>query len=166
MKHQINSFKVAFRGIWFAIKSESHIRFHLIAGMYVIIFSFFYNISIEQWGIIILLISSVITAEIFNTALEQLCNLSTESYDPVARIAKDVAAGAVLVLTFAAIAIAVLFYFDIKVISAIISFFLSNPLLLTLFILSLVVSFIFIKLGPMGFSDIYYKLKRKNTPPQ
>ena len=97
MKRQINSFKFAFRGIWFTIKNESHMRFHMVAGFYVILFSFFYNFSKAEWAIILVLIASIMTAEIFNTCLEQLCNLNTQSYDPIARIAKDVAAGAVLV---------------------------------------------------------------------
>lgn len=161
MKHQLNSFKVAFRGIRFAIKSESHIRFHLIAGFYVILFSFFYSLSKAQWGIIFLLISSIITAELFNTAIEALCNLNTQSYDPVVKITKDIAAGAVLILTVAAVAVAVVFYFDTAVIINIIGFFIANPLLLTLLILSFIISGIFVALGPMGIADIYYKLKRK-----
>lgn len=161
MKHQINSFKVAFKGIWYVIKSESHLRFHIIAGLYVIFFSFFYPLTKTQWGIIILLISSVITAEIFNTAIEEVCNLNTQSYDPVVKIAKDVAAGAVLILTVAAVAVAFMFYFDLAVIRNIISFFLSSPLLLILLILSFVISVLFVAWGPMGIADTYYKFKRK-----
>lgn len=161
MKHQLNSFKVAFRGIWFAIKSESHIRFHLIAGFYVILFSFFYSLSAAQWGVLLLLIGSVITAELFNTAIEELCNLNTQSYDPIVKVTKDIAAGAVLVLTVAAVATAFIFYFDLAVIQSIIGFFLNRPFLLVLLIISFVISALFTALGPMGFVEVYYKFKRK-----
>lgn len=162
MKHQLKSFKVAFDGIWYTIKHESHMRFHMVAGFYVILFSyFFFHLSKAQWGVILLLISSVMTAEIFNTSLEEVCNLNTQSYDPIARIAKDVAAGAVLILTVAAVVVAFVFYFDMVIIGQIINFFLSEPLCLTLLIISFILSAVFVILGPIGMADIYYKIKRK-----
>ncbi len=161
MKHQINSFKFAFRGIWFTIKNESHMRFHMVAGFYVILFSFFYNFSKAEWAIILVLIASIMTAEIFNTCLEQLCNLNTQSYDPIARIAKDVAAGAVLAFTFVAVTIAYLFYFDLNTINYIVQFFLQRPALLVLLVLSFILSALFIGFGPMGAKRIYHKIKSK-----
>lgn len=160
MKHQINSFKVAFQGIWFAIKSESHIRFHLVAGIYVIIFSFFYSLSKAQWAAILLLIASVLTAELFNTAIEALCTLNTQSYDQIVKITKDVAAGAVLLLSVAAVVVAFIFYFDLAVIQSIIAFFLARIPLLVLLIISFIISALFIALGPMGIANIHYKLKK------
>lgn len=160
MKHQINSFKVAFQGIWFAIKSESHIRFHLVAGVYVIIFSFFYSLSKAQWAAILLLIASILTAELFNTAIEALCALNTQSYDQIVKITKDVAAGAVLLLSVAAVVIAFIFYFDLAVIQSIIAFFLARIPLLVLLIISFIISALFVALGPMGIANIHYKLKK------
>lgn len=160
MKHQINSFKVAFKGIAFTIKNESHMRFHIIASFYVILFSFFYELTKAQWGVVLLLISSVMTAEIFNTSLEEICNLNTESYNPIVKIAKDVAAGAVLILSIAAVAIAFLFYFDLNIIKNIFIFFLANPLWLSFLVISFIFSAIFIISGPMGIADFYYKHKR------
>lgn len=159
MRRQLNSFKVAFKGIWYAIKSESHMRFHLVTGFYVILFSFFFGLSKAQWGVVLILITSIITAEVFNTAIEEVCNLNTESYDPLVRIAKDVAAGAVLVLSFAAVAIAFIFYFDIGKITAIALFILTTPWLLILFIVSIIMSLVFIVMGPMGFTKIYHRFK-------
>ncbi|MGN1130512.1 MAG: diacylglycerol kinase family protein [Ruminococcus sp.] len=161
MKHQINSFKFAFRGIWFTIKNECHMRFHMVAGFYVILFSFFYNLSKAQWAVILLLIASIMSAEIFNTCLEQLCNLNTQSYDPIARVAKDVAAGAVLVFTFVAVAVAYLFYFDLKTINSIVQFFLQNPILAVLLVLSFILSALFVGFGPLGAKRVYHKIKSK-----
>ncbi len=161
MKHQVNSFKVAFQGIWYTIKSESHMRFHMVAGLYVILFSFFYNLSKVQWAIVILLIASVMVAEVFNTCLEQLCNLNTDSYDPIAKIAKDIAAGAVLILSFAAAAVGFLFYFNLEIIGNILSYFLCNPLMLVLFVISFAVAVLFIGFGPNGIKKVYNKIKVK-----
>ncbi len=161
MKRQLNSFKVAFKGIWYAIKSESHMRFHLIAGLYVIIFSLFFGLSKAQWGVILILITSIIASEIFNTAIEEVCNLNTKGYDPLVRIAKDVSAGAVLVLSLAAVAVAVIFYLDIKKITAVATLILTTPWLLILFVVSIIMSLVFIVMGPMGFTKIYHRFKVK-----
>lgn len=129
--------------------------------MYVILFSFFYNLSKVQWAVIIVLIASVMVAEIFNTSLEQVCNLNTDSYDPIVKIAKDIAAGAVLILSFAAVAVAFLFYFDLEIIGSIINYFLCNPIILVLFTISFAIAILFICLGPTGFSRVYHKIKAK-----
>lgn len=161
MKHQINSFKVAFKGILYTIKSESHMRFHMAAGFYVILFSFFYNLSTTQWAVVIMLIGLVMVAEVFNTCLEELCNLSTQSYDPIARVAKDIAAGAVLILALISIVVAILFYFDLAVISGIIAFFIANPILLVLLLLSFIGAILFVGYGPKKAFSIYHKHKAK-----
>lgn len=133
----------------------------MVAGLYVILFSFFYNLSKVQWAIVILLIASVMVAEVFNTCLEQLCNLNTDSYDPIAKIAKDIAAGAVLILSFAAAAVGFLFYFNLEIIGNILSYFLCNPLMLVLFVISFAVAILFIGFGPNGIKKVYNKIKAK-----
>ena len=161
MKRQLNSFKVAFKGIWYAIKSESHMRFHLVAGFYIIIFSLFFGLSKAQWGVVLMLIASILTAEIFNTAIEEVCNLSRDSFDPIVRIAKDVAAGAVLVLAIVAVSVAFIFYFDIGKITAVALHVFTTPWLLILFIVSIIISIVFIVMGPMGLSKVYHRFKNK-----
>ena len=161
MKQQLSSFKVALRGIRHTIKSESHLRFHLVAGFYVIIFSIFFGLSKAQWGVILILIASIIASEIFNTALEEACNLGAEGYNPLVRIAKDVAAGAVLVLSIAAVSVAFIFYFDIEKITAVAMHVFTTPWLLILFIVSIIISLVFIVMGPMGFTKIYHRFRVK-----
>lgn len=161
MKRQLNSFKVAFTGIWYAIKNESHMRFHLVAGFYVIIFSLFFGLTKAQWGVVLILIASILAAEIFNTAIEEVCNLNKDSFDPLVRIAKDVAAGAVLVLSFAAVAVAFIFYFDIEKITLVFLHVFTTPGLLILFIVSIIISLVFIVMGPMGLSKIYHRFRVK-----
>lgn len=161
MKRQLNSFKWAFRGLWYAVKAESHMRFHITAGFYVILFSFFYSLTKAQWAVVLLLIASVIGAEAFNTCAEEICNLNKDSYDPMVKIAKDTAAGAVLAVSAAAVAVAVLFYLDIDTILYIVNFFLNKPVLLVLLLLSFAAAALFIVRGPMGFSELYHKIRIK-----
>ena len=113
MKKQLKSFKAAFAGIWSAVKSEAHLRFHLVAACYVIAFSFFYELSKAQWAVLLLLIGAVIAAELFNTALENVCDLVTKERDEHIKIAKDASAAAVLVLSIAAVVVAFVFFFDL-----------------------------------------------------
>lgn len=145
MKKQLKSFKAAFVGIADAVKSEGHLRFHLVAACYVIVFSIcFYNLSAAQWAVLLLLIGAVIAAEFFNTAIENVCDLVTREQNEHIRIAKDVSAAAVLVLSAVAVAVAFIFYFDLDKISFIFQYFISRPWLLILFLLSLIISVVFI----------------------
>lgn len=161
MKHQLQSFKCAAKGIIFAIKHESHMRFHIVAAVYVAVFSLFYSFSPSQVATLALVISSVIAAEVFNTSLEELCNLDTDSYNLLAKNAKDLAAGAVLVLSVAAAVIGFIFFFDLEIIRGIIAFFAVNPLLLFALVLSVILSVIFVALGPVGLADKFYKHRKK-----
>lgn len=144
MKKQLKSFGAAFRGIFNAVKTEGHLRFHLVAACYVTAFSFFYDLSAAQWAVLIFIIGSIIAAELFNTAIENVCDLVTEKYNEHIRIAKDFAAAAVLVLSAAAVVTAFVFYFDIDKIQYIAQYFISRPWLLILFVLSLIISVVFI----------------------
>lgn len=150
MKSQIFSFDCALRGIWSAICSEGHLRFHITAGFYVFLFSVFYGLSAAQYAVLILLITSVIASEIFNTAVENMCDLVTRENNEVIRLVKDMSAGAVLLLSVAAAATVVLFFWDIHTIIKIIKFFADNLICAILLAFSAVISFFFIWLGPKG----------------
>lgn len=144
MRKQLKSFKAAFVGIGYAIKSEGHLRFHLVAAFYVIAFSFFYDLSKIQWAVLLLLIGAILAAELFNTAIENACDLVTDEYDKRIKIAKDCSAAAVLILSIAAVVVAFIFYFDISKIQYIFKFFISRVWLLILFLFSLIISVAFI----------------------
>lgn len=161
MKKQILSFSYAFKGIWYTVKNESHMRFHMVAGFYVLLFSLFYNFSTAQTALLIILIALVIAAEIVNTCVEELCNLVADRYEPLVKVAKDTAAGAVLVLSIAAAAVAVVFFLDFDVLYGIFLFFMSNPVLLVLLVISVVFSVVFIWLGPVGIKEKFLRLKVK-----
>lgn len=162
MIKQLLSFKSAFKGVWYTIKSESHMRFHMVAGFYVLLFSLFYEFSVSQTALLILLIASVMFAEIINTCLEELCNLVADRYEPIVKIVKDMAAGAVLVLSIASAIIAIIFFWNVPVIMQILSYFAKNIFMLVLLIISAVISVIFVALGPTGIKTVFLRLKFKN----
>ena len=80
-----------------ATRRQRNLRYHLLMAVMVVMLSLFLNISRVELAVITLVIGVVITAELFNSAVEELVDLVAEDYHPTAKAAKDVAAGAVLV---------------------------------------------------------------------
>ena len=148
MKKQLKSFGCAIKGFFGAVCSEGHLRFHLVAAVYVLVFSSFYNFTAAQWAVLIILIALVIAAELVNTAIEDTCDAVTTEQNEHIRRAKDMAAGAVLVLSIAAAAIAVMFFWNLEVIKNIFAYFSQNIPMLILLIISAVVSVLFIAISP------------------
>lgn len=131
----------------------------MVAGFYVLLFSFFYNFSAAQTALLVILIALILFAEIVNTCIEELCNLICDRYEPLVKVAKDTAAGAVLVLSIAAAITAVIFFLDFDVIYGIFLFFCANPVLFALLIISADFSVVFVALGPVGIKEKFLKLK-------
>lgn len=93
-----DSFIYAFRGIRDSFKSEYNFKIHLILALVAICLGFLLNISVSEWFCILLVISLVIAAELFNTSIESLADAVSPEDDPLIKKTKDAAAGAVLVL--------------------------------------------------------------------
>ena len=110
MKKQLKSFGYAFEGIISAIKSESHLRFHLVAAFYVFLFAAVSDFTHTQWVALILTVCLVIFSELVNTALEEVCDLYSKDINPKIKRIKDVSAGAVLILAIGA-AVSAVFLF-------------------------------------------------------
>lgn len=140
----INSFKNAFVGILSAVASERHMRVHIVVASYVLWFSRFYNFTISEYAIILMVIALVISAEMFNTSLENVVDLASPSYHEKAKKAKDTAAGAVLISAVFAAIIGIIFFIDINVLTDIFNYFKSSIIRIVLLILSIVFSIIFI----------------------
>ncbi|GGE47134.1 diacylglycerol kinase [Pullulanibacillus camelliae] len=104
----IKKFGFAFSGIGKAFKKERNLRYHTLAVFCVVAVSFFLHISRMDWTILILLMALVVTAELFNTAIERVVDLVTLDEHPLAKEAKDIAAGAVVVTAIAAVIIGIL----------------------------------------------------------
>lgn len=99
----IKSFGYAFTGIYKLFKSESNARIHLFATICAMIAGILLRISKTEWCIVLIVIALVWTAEAFNTAFEKLTDHLFPEYHETARVAKDVAAGGVLVCAITAL---------------------------------------------------------------
>lgn len=96
-KRFINSFKYAGEGIKEAFQTEQNLKIHFIIMILVIIAGFIYRISAIEWIACFILFGLVISLELINTAIETTVDIACPEKNPKAKIAKDVAAGAVLV---------------------------------------------------------------------
>lgn len=94
------SFGYAFEGIWTGIRKERNMKIHCLAIIFVMLAGTLFHITATEWCICLLLFALVAALELVNTAVEAVVDLVTEEKKPLAKIAKDTAAGAVL---FAAI---------------------------------------------------------------
>ena len=94
-----NSFKHAFNGVRLCIKDEQNMLIHFTVATLVIISGFIFKISKMEWIICLILIGNVMMMELLNTAIENTCDAVTEENNKYIKIAKDTAAGAVLVIS-------------------------------------------------------------------
>ena len=108
----VKSFLYAFRGLWLCIRNERNMRIHLVVAVVVTIFSLVFGLTALEYAVLILAMGFVIVAEMVNTAIEALVDLQSPAYDSLARIAKDVAAGMVLLAALFAVVIAVIVFHD------------------------------------------------------
>ena len=106
----IRSFKYAFLGIGWVVRSENNARIHLAATISGIIAAFYFNISKSEWLWIILCIALVWITEIINTGLEKLVDLVSPNFHPLAGKVKDLGAAAVLIAALFSIICAVVIF--------------------------------------------------------
>jgi diacylglycerol kinase len=104
----IRSFKYAFEGIHFAFRNDQNLLVHLLVAFIVINVSIALRVTPAQMAILGLTMMMVITAEMINSAIEKMVDLITKEHRQEAKIAKDVAAGMVLVTALAAVIIGTL----------------------------------------------------------
>ncbi len=93
----IRSFGYAFEGIFTGIRKERNMKIHCLAAVCVIIFGIFFHITRTEWMICLILFGLIMALELVNTSIEAVVDLVTEEHKPLAKIAKDTAAGAVLI---------------------------------------------------------------------
>lgn len=97
--------RYAVLGLKVAWRNEAHFRVHVVASVFIIFGSCFFNISLLEFAVILLSCGFVVCVEILNTALEELCDKHTKEHDPHIGRIKDLAAAAVLLASiFAALA--------------------------------------------------------------
>ena len=94
---QTNTFINAANGIRYAVKQEANMRIHVVAAGTAIAMGCMLGLSAMEWCVVIGCIVLVISLELINTAIEVICDRITIAYDPLIKIIKDTAAGAVLI---------------------------------------------------------------------
>lgn len=104
------SFGYAFEGIFTCIRNERNMKIHVAVTLLVIIVGFVLGLSITEWCICLGLFGLVMALELVNTAVEAVVDLVTAERHPLAKIAKDTAAGAVLIAAIMAAVIGLLIF--------------------------------------------------------
>ena len=96
-KNLFDSFKYALEGIGYTIKTQRNMRLHCTVGTLAILAGLFFKVNRLELAILVIVVTMVIVAEMFNTAIESTIDLYSRQRHPLAKIAKDVGAAAVLV---------------------------------------------------------------------
>lgn len=104
------AFACAFKGIETLFSHEAHAKIHLSAAICVIVCGFIFQLEKWEWCAISLCIGGVLMAECFNTAIEYLADRVTTDYDLQIGRVKDMAAGAVLLFVFSAVAVGLVIF--------------------------------------------------------
>jgi len=105
LKKWIEGANYAIEGILYAAKTQKHLRYHFYAAVLILLLSFILGISRLEFIVIAIVVILVLLAEMLNTAIEATVDLVSREYNPKAKIAKDIAAGAVLVTASGAVVI-------------------------------------------------------------
>lgn len=108
----IETFNCAIDGIIYTLKSERNMKIHYLIGLIILFLSLFFDLTRLEMIALFFSISLVVISEMINTAIEKSIDLFTKEYHELARIAKDVAAGAVLIASLNSIVVGYLLFFD------------------------------------------------------
>jgi diacylglycerol kinase (ATP) len=112
MPRILQSLNWAFEGVIHVLRSERNMRIHFAVATAVLILAFSYGITKLELMALLVAISFVLIAEMVNTAIEATIDLAATSFDPLAKVAKDIAAGAVLIASVNAVVIGYLVFAD------------------------------------------------------
>ena len=149
MKELFKSFGYAFQGILTALTKERNMRIHIVCMVYMFFFLFvfdFFEITRTQLAILFIACGLVIGAELINTAIEAVVDMHGEEHTQYGKIAKDCAAGAVLIFAIFSVLCGIAIMYQPKAFEALFAYFIANPLSIALFIASVIIFTIFILL--------------------
>ena len=143
IKAILKSFANAFSGLFTAIKNERNMRIELSICLLVYWFGHLYGLTTLETGIITLISAAVISAELFNTAIEETHDGQHKEINPHTKVAKDTAAAAVLLLAVASVIIGLLIFSDKARLSAALSK-IANPMSIIFLVIYAVAAILFI----------------------
>lgn len=103
MKRLCKSFRNAGCGILLTIRTERNMKIHLLVTLIVLVVAYLWKLVLWKWALLVVTIMLVLITEMFNTALEKTIDIYQKSYHPLAKAAKDIAAGAVLLSALMAV---------------------------------------------------------------
>lgn len=151
MKAFIKGFGYAFRGIAFGVINERNMRFHVSIFIYMMFFLLhydFFEVSKTQFAILLMMSSLVMAGELFNTGIERAADAATLEENEFVKIAKDAAAGAVLVLAIFSVAVGIIILYQPSAFTEMFCYFKNNPLYIAVLAVTLILDGIFILSGP------------------
>ncbi|MDR2558936.1 MAG: diacylglycerol kinase family protein [Oscillospiraceae bacterium] len=148
-------------GILFSARYERNMRIHIVAMLYVLYFTRFYNFTRAEIILLILTCIIAITTEMLNTSIEVVIDKVSPGYHTLAKIGKDVAAGAVLIATTGAVIIGIILFWDTDVFFQVWLTFSGSAINGLLFAGSLMLAFLFINSGKKRKAKIRKKVEEE-----
>lgn len=107
-RNLIDSFRHAFAGLGYALRTQRNTRIHLTIALGVVVLGLCLDLTTTQWAILALTIGMVLVSEMLNTVAETIVDLISPGYHPLAKVIKDVTAGAVLLTAIFSVAVGLL----------------------------------------------------------
>ncbi len=105
---RVQSFGHALRGWWHVLRTQRNAWIHVSITLVIVAVSLWVHLDVRDWAVVVLTIAVVLISEFLNTAIEVVVDLASPQVHPLAKVAKDVAAGAVLIAAVAAVVIGLL----------------------------------------------------------
>ena len=110
-KNHLDSFRYAVEGIVHAFRTQKNMRFHFFTVVLVLSIGLLLRLGRVEMAILFIVVSGVLVAEMMNTAIESVVDMITQAYHPLAKLAKDIAAGAVLIASITAAVVGGILFF-------------------------------------------------------
>ncbi|MBQ2774524.1 MAG: diacylglycerol kinase family protein [Clostridia bacterium] len=155
MKALLKSFVYAGKGIISCIRCERNMRIHFVCMVYMYCFLGlydFFQVSRTQFAILFVANAIVMMGELINTSIESAVNLveqkHNENYNKIAELAKDTAAGAVLIGAIFAVAVGIAILWQPVAFKAMFQYYKENIFMFVALVISIIISTIFIFAGP------------------
>jgi len=111
-RNLIDGFNNAINGIIYAVRTQKNMKIHCAAAIMVLFLSLFYNLERSEIITLFITITLVVFGEMVNTAVEAVVDIIVDEYHPIAKVAKDVAAGAVLIAAGNAVIVGYITFYD------------------------------------------------------